>query len=448
LCTCGRDRYNKAGKKSDKWVSKKAVDLYAYIDADMSGGISYHEFREFCLGKEGKDGAKGVDGNKVFLLYGFFWQCQLRKCLFGETYWREATERRLHLFTMDQPFQEEMMSLLDWNAVCSIGLAPKGSMHARGKVDFRTEFNEAWFQAKETRFISKQKVEKREDVSLTLAAKTHSRMIKIFGRIVPDSMTVATAFATWKDVNSYVKSMAEDGGESYRLMNMSLVDLKNAAQASSINGTTRKLQVAMSLGGEFDMEATGEVAKEETKREQSQRLAKEVMVEIGKQQISDEDVICDLIYRTTGGCRDRNKSIKSGVSQGFKKGMVLPPIDRSMPSKTDSIVRNKLLLREVKNVVGSVYERKALRLSIVERFEDLERGKENDMDNWSVPSADTDTSRVDGFAGMGQIGTLAALEGIKALANMGRKSPKSGKRKSGRERGFSDFSTDSSVLPR
>jgi hypothetical protein len=42
-----RQRYNQGGKgkKSEKWVGKKAVDLYSHIDADMSGGISYQEVR-------------------------------------------------------------------------------------------------------------------------------------------------------------------------------------------------------------------------------------------------------------------------------------------------------------------------------------------------------------------------------------------------------------------
>ena len=41
-----QQRYNRSHKKSEKWVKKIAVALYAHIDTDESGGIDYKEFRE------------------------------------------------------------------------------------------------------------------------------------------------------------------------------------------------------------------------------------------------------------------------------------------------------------------------------------------------------------------------------------------------------------------
>jgi Ca2+-binding EF-hand superfamily protein len=428
-----RVRYNKNEKKSERWVVKKAVDLYSHIDEDMSGGISYSEFREYAL------------KYKIFLLYGFYFQSQIRKCLFGETYWRDATESRRMMYTLDQPFQEEMMGLLDWQAVVNIGMAPKGAYidsDTVKKPDFKKDFYDAWFHAKEARFLEKQKADTRADVSVALAAKTHSRMVKIFGRIVPDMMTLATGFAIWKDVNAYMKSMAEDNGESYRVMNMSLVDLNMAAKASSIDKTTEKLTVAMSLGAEFEAEKKQEVKKKESRKEKSAKMAKEVMDSVSKQVISNDDIVSDHILSMQMSSMQMNKSTKHG-RVGYKLDQSktgvhrLPPLDIGMQSKIDRIVRNKHMLGDIQNVTKSVYERKALRLDIHKHFDDIEKGKEN-WDELSIKSAATDTSRIDGFEGMGDIGTLAALNSVKALANLGRQSMRKGSVQGGRRSSISE----------
>jgi hypothetical protein len=100
-----QERYNRNNKKPEKWVKKIAVALYAHIDQDMSGGIDYQEFRKFAL------------ENRIFLLYGFWFQSQLRKTLFGEDYWKVATEARRNMYFLDVPFTEKMMQLLDAPAV-------------------------------------------------------------------------------------------------------------------------------------------------------------------------------------------------------------------------------------------------------------------------------------------------------------------------------------------
>jgi len=180
------------------------------------------------------------------------------------------------MFTFDEAFEKDMMEQLDWKAVINIGMAPPGmQLPMNSKCGFKEEFAEAHYAAKEKKFLAKQSKETKEWVSIALAAKTHSRMIKTFSRIVPDAMTVNTAFAIWKDVDSYTKSINEDGGESYKLMNMNLVDLKLAVQASSIQKSTQKMNAAMALGSEFDMEGEKpEDQKKETSSEKRERLAK------------------------------------------------------------------------------------------------------------------------------------------------------------------------------
>lgn len=148
-------RYNKDNKKSKKWVNKRAVSLYAEIDADEGGGISYKEFREFSLNE-----------NSIFLLYGFWFQSQLRKALFGEDYWRKATESRTHQFVLDKDFLHKMMQMLDWPAVWAIGMIPENSV-APSKDDratFKFDYNEVWLKAKEKKFLSKDKNKKTEAI--------------------------------------------------------------------------------------------------------------------------------------------------------------------------------------------------------------------------------------------------------------------------------------------
>jgi hypothetical protein len=88
------------------------------------------------------------------------------------------------MFVMDQSFQEAMMGELDWSAIIRLGMAQKGSHVPDGyKCDFKEDFADAYFAAKEQRFLERQKGEKRDDVSGVLATRTHSRMVKIFSKI-------------------------------------------------------------------------------------------------------------------------------------------------------------------------------------------------------------------------------------------------------------------------
>jgi len=152
------------------------------------------------------------------------------------------------------------------------------------------------------------------------------------------------------------------------------------------------------------------------------------MVEVAKQTIGDDDLVSEIMNRAIRGPVEENKSAKFGKPGPYKEpafkrigGNPLPPIDRSMKSKSEKIQNNKNVLKDVNVTMSSVYGRKALRMEIAQHFIDLEKGEENNKwEEMSVQSADTDTSRIDGFEGIAQIGALTALGGVKALANLGR----------------------------
>ncbi len=383
------NRYNRKKKKSQKWVKNTAVSLYAHIDIDMSGGISYSEFRTFAL------------ENRIFLLYGYFFQSQLRKILFEEHYWKEATLSRRAMFKIDRDFDDKMMQMMDWTAVWGIGMALPGSLPPKDKISFKDDFNAAWYKGREKKFLQKKKKDKVNKVTVTLAAKTHARLIKIFSKIVPDGMTLTTAFATWKDVNAYSRSMEEDGGRSYSEGNMSLVDLRLASTALSLGRSTNKLNAA--LASEFDAEAAVDDAmkREESKKKKKEMLAKEVVEEVARLKPSDDDVVENFLMSFKGSSGRTNMNMKLG----------------QMESKTGRIKLAALGEREV-NTIRDVLKRKELRMGVQQYWlDEAAKAKENETDELSIPSTSTGEDQViDGAIQMGPIGTLAALESVRMLA--------------------------------
>ncbi|GMH56147.1 hypothetical protein TrST_g3042 [Triparma strigata] len=403
-----QERYNRNNKKPEKWVKKIAVALYAHIDQDMSGGIDYQEFRKFAL------------ENRIFLLYGFWFQSQLRKTLFGEDYWKVATEARRNMYFLDVPFTEKMMQLLDAPAVYSIGMVPKDAMVPKknDRATFQKDFHEAFYSYKEKKFKAKQDKKKDTTVASTLAAKTHTRLIKIFSRIVPDGMNLMTAFLHWKDVNFYSKSLVEDGGASYKAHNMSLVDLKIAGVANSVGKSTAKLAVA--LHADFEAEAEAELfegkkfSKKEKKEHARKRVAAKVLSEVAKTRDTDLDVVANFIQKNREGIHGVNR---------WGRGLA-----GACESKIDRINGSRPILKNMKNVLPEIKQRKQLRDGLEKHFADIiaARAKENlgtEIDIYSIASdsdgggvADKIGETIEGFEGMGQLSTLSALENIRMLA--------------------------------
>ena len=87
----------------------------------------------------------------------------------------------------------------------------------------------------------------RQDLATEMAKHTFQRMVKVFSRIVPDAVGLRPAFAIWKDWVEYDKSLHEDGGESYAMSHMSLMDVKDAVRAKSLGLTTKKLEASKTV---------------------------------------------------------------------------------------------------------------------------------------------------------------------------------------------------------
>ena len=71
--------------------------------------------------------------------------------------------------------------------------------------------------------------------------------VAVFARIVPDALGLRPAFAIWKDWVEYDKSLHMDGGESYAMAHMSLMDVKDAVRAKSLGLTTKKLEASRTV---------------------------------------------------------------------------------------------------------------------------------------------------------------------------------------------------------
>ena len=202
-------------------------------------------------------------------------------------------------------------------------MAPKGSMVPKKeeRANFQKDFNGAFYSYKEKKFKQKQEKNKDNTVAETLAAKTHTRLIKIFSRIVPDGMNLMTAFTHWKDVNMYQKSLGTDNGESYRAHNMSLVDLRIAGVANSVGKSTAKLAVA--LHADFEAEADAEkmagkkFTKEEKKENAKTRMANQVLAEVARTRNSEYDVVAEYMTKNEKRLHDKN-GIGKGLGECFE----------------------------------------------------------------------------------------------------------------------------------
>jgi len=222
-----QDRYDPLQKKNSSQVRKIAVSIFAFLDVDQSGGVQFDEFQVFCK------------QNPIFLYYAYWLVGCMREKIFGDQYWRDATNDRPELYCRDV-MQENMLKDNFLEQSFSIGIHGREVQKKKGNK-FRADFPEAWYAEKEKAFNLKQKYKDRQDLASEMAKQTYSRMIKVFTRLVPDSIGVRPAFNIWKDVTEYTRSLEEDGGESYALNHMSLLDVKDAVRAQSCGLGTSKL---------------------------------------------------------------------------------------------------------------------------------------------------------------------------------------------------------------
>ena len=169
-------------------------------------------------------------------------------------------------------------------------------------------------------------------------------------------MTIGHAFARWKDVCAYEKSLDLDGGASYRAQNMSLSDIRLASVATSIGKSTDKL--SMALLNDFDAEAD---EKEARKSESEQRISMvdQVLKEVAVSKPTDEDVVSNFLCEST-----------TDMHSGGRKGH---------NSKSDRI-KSSCALTSIRNVLPDIQQRRALRHGIEKHFADIvaARAKENE----------------------------------------------------------------------
>ncbi|GMI13799.1 hypothetical protein TrVE_jg9649 [Triparma verrucosa] len=226
-------RYDPMGRKKETSLKKIAVAIFAFLDVDGSGGVGFDEFVVFSK------------QNPIFLYYGHWYQQLMRNAIFGEQYWRDETNDRPGIYTRDV-MQEAMLRDNITEQEASLGVFGPEIQKKKG-FKYKVDFPEAWYKQKEEAFLAKQALKDRQDLANEMAKHTFQRMVKVFSRIVPDAVGLRPAFAIWKDWVEYDKSLHNDGGESYAMAHMSLMDVKDAVRAKSLGLTTKKLEAAKTL---------------------------------------------------------------------------------------------------------------------------------------------------------------------------------------------------------
>ncbi|GMH66001.1 hypothetical protein TL16_g04334 [Triparma laevis f. inornata] len=226
-------RYDPLGRKKETSLKKTAVSIFSFLDVDGSGGVGFDEFVVFSK------------QNPIFLYYGHWYQQLMRNAIFGEQHWRDATNERPDIYTRDV-MQEAMLRDNIGEQEASLGVFGPEIQKKKG-FKYKVDFPEAWYKQKEENFLAKQALKDRQDLATEMAKHTFQRMVKVFSRIVPDAVGLRPAFAIWKDWVEYDKSLHEDGGESYAMSHMSLMDVKDAVRAKSLGLTTKKLEASKTV---------------------------------------------------------------------------------------------------------------------------------------------------------------------------------------------------------
>ena len=276
-------RYDPLGRKKETSLKKIAVAVFAFLDVDGSGGVGFDEFLVFSK------------QNPIFLYYGHWFQTRMREAIFGEQYWRDETNSRPAMFTRDV-MQEAMLRDNISEQLASLGMLGEEIQKKKGNK-FKVDFPEAWYKQKEDAFLAKQALKDRQDLANEMAKHTFARMVKVFTKLVPDALGLRPAFAIWKDWVEYDKSLHEDGGESYALNHMSLMDVKDAVKAKSLGLTTRKLE-AVKMKGKMEEKKDGEGIQESV----HEQVIRESVLGLS----TDNDLISELMTTYTG---DLNKKI-------------------------------------------------------------------------------------------------------------------------------------------
>jgi len=306
-------RYDPLGRKKDTSLKKIAVAIFAFLDVDGSGGVGFDEFLVFSK------------QNPLFLYYGHWYQTRMREAIFGEQYWRDETNARPEMFTRDV-MQEAMLRDNIEGQLASLGMLGDEIQKKNGNK-FKVDFPEAWYKQKEDAFMAKQAIKDKQDLANEMAKHTFARMVKVFTKLVPDAIGLRPAFAIWKDWVEYDKSLHEDGGESYALNHMSLMDVKDAVRAKSLGMTTRKLE-AVKIKTKM---------QEENDLEIQETLHDQVIREAAIGGSTDDDLISELMTAYTDKL---NKGIGTKSTKRIKDSVPYE-LPLASPMKVLGSIRNK-----------------------------------------------------------------------------------------------------------
>ena len=165
-----RYKFRKANAK------KKALHIFAYIDTDNSGGISFDEFRDF-----GRT-------NLVFLALGHGFQQKMREKLFGQAYWRKQTAKRKGAYTVDRPFHEAL------DAYARARYGPGAAAPS-----FWDDFPEVYERCCELLRHEANKNASLKTLHVTMRAKLHGKLIAALENLTMDARTLEGAFLKWRN---------------------------------------------------------------------------------------------------------------------------------------------------------------------------------------------------------------------------------------------------------
>lgn len=181
-------------KDVERWVTfryglkhtnarKKAFQVFKYIDADGSGGISFSEFAEF--------GRK----NLVFVAFGQFYVEKMRAKLFGDAYWAKQTAKRKKMYALDKNFQKE------------IAAYAKARYDPAKTPSFWDDFPEVYEHCVALARKKAGTAKTLESLHVTMRADLHRRLIKALENLCTDSQSLSGAFYRWRSRAAQMTSM-------------------------------------------------------------------------------------------------------------------------------------------------------------------------------------------------------------------------------------------------
>ena len=154
-------------------IKRKAQKMMWVIDDDMSGGIDFGEFCEYCK-----------ETNLVFLALAFPYLDKIRKKMLGIDYWVRESRNRPDLFSCDVDLFQRVSSQ-------TALIFP----HKRFKLDFPDIYQTNQQQAKE----AQERKKKRKEMSAKMAESAYVMMFNACMDLIYSRRPVRKAFVKWRE---------------------------------------------------------------------------------------------------------------------------------------------------------------------------------------------------------------------------------------------------------